>query len=111
VAALKKSVDNVFSGIHLGSFPYLAGMEFEITDRSADNFMIIQNEKGMPVDPDKIYTVATDSYIASGGNGYEIFGNIKEKHMTPFIVSDIFSEYIKEKKEICKPAKKHPAAE
>jgi hypothetical protein len=31
--------------------------------------------------------------------------------MTPFIVSDIFSEYIKEKKEICKPAKKHPAAE
>ncbi len=111
VRAIKSSVDNVFSGIHLGSFPYLAGMEFEITDRSADNFMIIQNEKGTPVDPDKIYTVATDSYIAQGGNGYEIFGKIRQKEMTPFIVSDIFSEYIKERKEICKPAKKHPAAE
>jgi len=31
--------------------------------------------------------------------------------MNPFIVSDIFIEYIKEKKEISKPAKKHPAAE
>ncbi|HOG44960.1 MAG TPA: bifunctional UDP-sugar hydrolase/5'-nucleotidase, partial [bacterium] len=111
VSALKNSVDNVFSGIHLGSFPYLAGMEFEITDRNVDNFKIIENGIPKPVDPERIYTVATDSYIAQGGNGYEIFGNIKEKEMTPFIVSDIFSEYIKEKKEICKPAKKHPAAE
>jgi len=111
VKALSNSIENVFSGVHLGSFPYLAGMEFDIIDKKAVNFRIISDGNEVPVEPEKIYIVATDSYIAYGGNGYEIFAHTTDREMTPFIVSDIFSEYIREKKEIHKPSKKHPAAE
>lgn len=111
VKALSDSIENVFSGVHLGSFPYLAGMEFDIIDKKAVNFRIISNGAEIPVDLEKIYVVATDSYIAYGGNGYEVFAHITDRETTPFIVNDIFTEYIKEKKEISKPAKKHPAAE
>lgn len=98
VSELKKSIENSSKGISTGAFPYVSGIKFEIKDGSALNFSI---------DPERIYTVATDSYIAQGGNGYDAFYQIKEKTITPYIVSDVFAQYLKEKAVISKPLEKH----
>lgn len=98
VSELKKSIENSSKGISTGAFPYVSGIKFEIKDGFAVNFSI---------DPERIYTVATDSYIAQGGNGYDAFYQIKEKTITPYIVSDVFAEYLKEKAVISKPVEKH----
>ena len=98
ISELKRNIERSSKGISSGAFPYLAGMKFEINNGKAVNFSI---------DPERIYTVATDSYIAQGGNGYDTFYHIKEKNITPYIVSDVFAEYLKEKNVISKPAEKH----
>ena len=106
-AELSKQIKNISTGTNSGAFPYLAGMKFEIKNGRAVNFLMIENNELKPVDPERIYTVATDSYIAQGGNGYTIFLKIKNKITTPRIVSDVFADYLKEKGEITKPLEKH----
>ncbi|MGI6394101.1 MAG: bifunctional metallophosphatase/5'-nucleotidase [bacterium] len=107
--ALSESINNVLDGEHLGSFPYLAGMEFGIEKGEVKNFKIVKNGEKSEVDPEKTYVLATDSYIGNGGNGYEIFKQISDKETTPYIVSETFAEYIQNKKELAKPSKKHIA--
>ncbi|HNW83155.1 MAG TPA: bifunctional metallophosphatase/5'-nucleotidase [bacterium] len=107
VSELKNIIEKSSKGASAGAFPYLAGMKFEIKNGAAVNFSVIENGETKPVDPEKIYTVATDSYIAQGGNGYDAFYQIKEKTVTPYIVSDVFAEFLKEKSVISKPAEKH----
>lgn len=107
LAQLNQQIENISKGTNAGAFPYLAGMKFEIKDGGAVNFSIIGNNGIQSVDPEKIYTVATDSYIAQGGNGYTIFQKIKDKITTSRIVSDVFADYLMEKREIIKPLEKH----
>jgi len=106
-AELSQQIENISKGTNSGAFPYLAGMKFEIKNGRAVNFSIIENNELKLFDPEKIYTVATDSYIAQGGNGYTIFQKIKDKITTSRIVSDVFADYLMEKREIIKPLEKH----
>ena len=105
--AFERSISQASKGIHQGAFPYLSGMKFDVVDDKAVNFRIVKNGLESPVDPEKEYLFATDSYIAQGGNGYYEFHNVSKIEMTQFVVSDVFAEYCEEKKTLSKPEIRH----
>jgi 5'-nucleotidase / UDP-sugar diphosphatase len=57
--------------------------------------------RGQPFDPAKIYSVATNDFLAAGGDGYKVF---KEKGKNLYnsgpVLSDLLINYISEKKVI-----------
>jgi len=49
---------------------------------------------GEPVDPNREYKVATNSYLASGGDGYSIFKSAVAYYDTSLMQRDAFIEYV-----------------
>lgn len=76
-----------------GAFPQVSeGVSFTInyeTNR-CENILI----NGAPIDPDKIYKIATNSFMASGGDGYQAFTNALDYYDTSVFQRDAFIEYI-----------------
>src|SRR6056297_929026 len=57
-----------------GLFPQVAGMKIVFDgDRPAGERVISLKVKGEPVDHDAVYEVATNDFMAAGGDGYEVF--------------------------------------
>jgi 5'-nucleotidase / UDP-sugar diphosphatase len=106
---VNNSMELISKGAHYGSFPYLYGMKYEIEDFKAVKFTVFREGEFVSLDPDQYYTLATDSYIAYGGNGYEVLGEITERTVTDFIVSDVFAEFIKHREVLYKSETVHPS--
>jgi 5'-nucleotidase/UDP-sugar diphosphatase len=62
---------------------------------------------GRPVDPQAKYTIATNSYLAAGGDGYTIFQEAEEIYDTSRFQHDVFIEYIKHIQEVKRPEVDH----
>jgi len=57
-----------------GLFPQVAGMQIIFDgDRPAGERVISLKVNGEPVDHDAVYEVATNDFMAAGGDGYEVF--------------------------------------
>jgi len=58
-----------------GRFPQVSGLSF-VYSRSAPVGSRVKEVsiKGQKTDPDKEYVVATDDFLAAGGDGYKVFG-------------------------------------
>lgn len=50
---------------------------------------------GRPIDPGRTYKVATNSYLAAGGDDYTVFPKAKERFDTAVLLQPILIEYIK----------------
>jgi 5'-nucleotidase/UDP-sugar diphosphatase len=50
---------------------------------------------GVPIDPNKLYKVATNDYIANGGDGYEVMKRSVDTFNTSMLLSDIVVDYAK----------------
>ncbi len=73
LAAIENGVSQVERGS--GRFPQVSGMSY-VYDPTAEPGARVQSLLigGEPVDPDKLYTVATNNYILAGGDGYAALG-------------------------------------
>ncbi len=49
---------------------------------------------GAPVDPEKVYRIATNSYLAAGGDGYSVFKNKVDEYDSSLMQRDAFIEYV-----------------
>lgn len=49
---------------------------------------------GSPVDPSKTYTIALNSYLAAGGDGYKIFKNGGDFYDSSMMQRDAFIDYV-----------------
>lgn len=50
---------------------------------------------GEPLDPEKVYVVATNNYMAGGGDGYSVLAANKDSgYDTGFVLADVVVEYI-----------------
>ncbi len=76
LAAIENGVSQVEKGS--GRFPQVSGMSY-VYDPSAEPGARVQSIMigDAPLDPNKIYTVATNNYILAGGDGYSALGGGK----------------------------------
>ncbi|MFM1652748.1 bifunctional metallophosphatase/5'-nucleotidase [Brevibacillus sp. B_LB10_24] len=82
-----------------GRFPQISGMSFTYNPSKPAGERIVEVKVGgQPLDPNKTYKVATNDFIAAGGDGYESLH--KEGFNTGITLYDLMEEAIKEKKEI-----------
>jgi 5'-nucleotidase/UDP-sugar diphosphatase len=78
-----------------GAFPQVSdSVDFTINYNkgTCENVRI----NGEPIDPDKTYKIATNSYMAAGGDGYSMFTNAVHSYDTSKFQRDVFIEYVKE---------------
>ncbi|QTQ10777.1 5'-nucleotidase C-terminal domain-containing protein [Treponema parvum] len=50
---------------------------------------------GKPIDNNKLYRIATNDYMAGGGDGYVVMKNSVDTYNTSMLVNDVFIEYVK----------------
>ena len=51
--------------------------------------------KGKPLDPARTYRIATNSYLAAGGDGYRMFLNAVDRYDSSRFLRDVFADYLK----------------
>lgn len=79
-----------------GKFPHIAGMTFTL-DATAPAGQRVKDLKvnGKAVDMNKKYSVATNDFLAAGGDGYAAFANAKEVKLYSNM-DEILIEYIQD---------------
>ncbi|WP_054950553.1 bifunctional metallophosphatase/5'-nucleotidase [Numidum massiliense] len=104
--ALEHGVSEVEEG-H-GGFPQVSGMryEFDSSQPAGERLLKVEVKKGKtyaPIDPKATYDVVTNSFLADGGDGYDMLkkakddGKLKELY---FVDYEVFMEYLKEVGEV-----------
>lgn len=79
-----------------GRFPHVAGMQFSVQLTAAPGNRIRDLQiNGEPMDPNRIYSLATSDYLANGGDGYDSLKRGKEvpfsQQVTPLIADIVIS--------------------
>ena len=75
---LRAALENGVSRVEdvAGRFPQVSGMRLVYDPAAPAGNRIVEIEVGgTPLDPAKVYTVATNDYMAGGGDGYASLGN------------------------------------
>ena len=81
-----------------GAFPQVSeGISFTInyTAGKVENVLI----GGKPIDPNRTYKIATNSFMATGGDGYAVFKKSINVYDTSVFQRDVLIEYLKARKE------------
>ena len=77
-----------------GAFPQVSeGVSFTINSASGkcENLRI----RGKPIDPRQTYRIATNSYLAAGGDGYRMLLNAIDKYESSRFQRDVLIDYIR----------------
>jgi len=95
LAALENGFSQVESGA--GRFPQVSGLTVKVNKKNPPMNRVVEVLiNGKPLELDKIYTVATNDFMAAGGDGYSAFKNAKSSvWVTGNWMRDDFVEYIK----------------
>jgi len=76
-----------------GKFPHVAGMTYQIVLNASGNKVANVLIAGVPIDPAKTYKLATNDFMAVGGDGYTMFAG-KEQVSLDGSLADILAAYI-----------------
>lgn len=85
--------DYVATTIGKGAFAQMSdGVSYTINVAAGkcENILI----GGKPIDPAKVYTIATNSYLADGGDGYAMFKNQLNRYETSMFQRDALIQYV-----------------
>ncbi|HOC53082.1 MAG TPA: 5'-nucleotidase C-terminal domain-containing protein [Caldisericia bacterium] len=95
VEAIENGVSQVETA--QGRFPQISGLVVKVNKNKPPMSRVVEVLfNGEPIELDKIYTVATNDFMASGGDGYTSFKNAKSSvWATGNWMRDDFVEYIK----------------
>jgi 2',3'-cyclic-nucleotide 2'-phosphodiesterase (5'-nucleotidase family) len=75
-AQVKEALENGFSRVEevAGRFPHISGMTVEVDlSKPAGERVVAVVVGGAPLDEAKTYTLATNDFVARGGDGYSVF--------------------------------------
>ncbi len=93
VDALENGVSQITDGA--GRFPQVAGMTFVVNplapvgERISDVLV-----GGAPIDPDRLYAVASNNFLRTGGDGYAMFKDADDAYDFGPDVADVLAEYL-----------------
>lgn len=118
-AEIKSTLEDALAFAHseggsTGAYPYAAGLRWKVDMTKPRNKRVYDLQvkpKGSgswkAISANKLYKVATNSYIAGGKDGYETMGKIaKERRLDTYLdYAQSFVEYVKSKGQIGKLAK------
>ncbi len=65
------------------------GLTYKVTPKGVKDILI----NGKPIEPNKVYTIATNDYMASGGDNYFMLKNT-DQYNTNYVLADVVKEYI-----------------
>ncbi|MGE5588379.1 MAG: bifunctional metallophosphatase/5'-nucleotidase [Clostridia bacterium] len=92
-AALERAVSEYPK--ELGAFLQVSGVEFEFDpSRPAGGRVTSVKVAGVPLDPNKLYKVATNDFMAAGGDGYEMLKGAKVLFSSGEMLRDVMARYI-----------------
>ncbi|BCS89597.1 bifunctional metallophosphatase/5'-nucleotidase [Pseudodesulfovibrio sediminis] len=89
-----------------GAFPYVAGARYSANmnlpegSRVTSVDVMIEDGRWERVRATRAYRVVTNSFLASGGDGYVVLKNLKSKYDTGFGDAQSFIKYVKKKKNL-----------
>jgi 5'-nucleotidase/UDP-sugar diphosphatase len=69
----------------------VSGVTYVIENKEAKDILV----NGEPIDDNKLYKLATNNYLASGGDGYEILAGLSG-YDTGFVLADVVVEFVGE---------------
>ena len=78
-----------------GGFLHVSGIRFMIRGHSVENVCVEGNLT--PLDLGKVYRVAVNDFMASGGDGYEIFAR-KPAQYTGLSLREVFVDFIRKRR-------------
>lgn len=77
-----------------GAFPQFSREVNVVLDRTARKVVRVLI-KGEPIDANRSYRIATNSYLAEGGDGYKVFLGARERFDTSALQQPVLIEYIR----------------
>jgi len=80
------------------AFPQVSGLTFDVAGGLPLNVKV----KGKPIDLNAKYTVATDDFMADGGEGYSVLKDA-ERRETDKLTRDALVDYIAKRKVVSPP--------
>lgn len=92
-----------------GAFPYLAGARYTADMTKPEGSRITSVEvlakdgSWQSLDAARTYKLVTNSYLAKGGDGYEVFTSAAKHYDTGFVDAQAFIEYVKKHKKLVPP--------
>lgn len=104
-AALKSALQAALgSGRHTGAYPYAAGMRWTVDATRPDVAVVSEieivdtNGRYVPIDPDRLYSVATIDFIADGKDHYTPFMDLppEQRIDVGLDVTQLFLEHVRE---------------
>lgn len=78
-----------------GAFPQVAGLEYTITVENKKTTVGDVKIAGKPIELDKDYTLATNDFMAVGGDGYTMFEGSEQVQLHGSML-EIFADYLKD---------------
>ncbi len=82
-----------------GGFLQVSGVSTKLYKGAALEIMV----NGAPLDKNKVYSFAINSFLAEGGDGYTMVRDIRDKKMTGYSIPAILVDYLKKNKNLKKP--------
>jgi len=79
-----------------GGFLQVSGLSFRIEGKEAIDVNVV----GEPLDEKRSYSVATNDFLAAGGDGYNAFKEGTEYYNTGLKISDVLMDYIGARREV-----------
>lgn len=78
-----------------GKFPHVSGLTYKLVPGDDDKANAVEDVKvkGMPIELEKVYTLATNDFMAVGGDGYDMFKG-KEQVALYESLADILKDHI-----------------
>jgi 2',3'-cyclic-nucleotide 2'-phosphodiesterase (5'-nucleotidase family) len=94
---IRAGLENGFSVLPraAGRFPQVSGLDIVVDpSRPVGQRIVSATIGGKPLDDTKIYKLATNDFMARGGDGYEAFNNVTEiisPHDGPLMINELIS--------------------
>lgn len=98
-AQLLEAMENGVSRVEDGSgrFPQISGMTLTFDSSKDPGSRVVEiTVGGQPLDANQVYSITTNSFVGTGGDGYTVFNDAQDFFDTQFVDADVVADFIRE---------------